>query len=193
MVDNKKIAVVIPTYNTQDHIENVIKGIPGFVDFIISVDDKCPHNTGKTAENYGVKNDKRVIVIYHSINQGVGGAVITGYKKAMELGCDIIVKMDSDDQMDPKYLSELIKPVIDGEAGYSKGNRFVNFQALRSMPKMRLFGNSILSFMLKASSGYWNVMDPTNGYTAINRKVLQKLNLDKLSKRYFLSPTCLLT
>lgn len=184
MYDNLKIAVVIPTYKAQNHIELVIKGIPDLVDHIIIVDDKCPQQSGKTAQKLSEK-DNRITIIFHEQNLGVGGAVITGYTKALELDADIIVKMDSDNQMDPSYISDLIKPIAEGKAGYSKGNRFVNFKALRSMPTLRLLGNSALSFMVKACSGYWNIMDPTNGYTAISRKALEKLNLEKISKRYF--------
>lgn len=104
----------------------------------------------------------------------MGAQLLVVTKKALELDCDIIVKMDSDDQMDPAYLPDLIRPVVNGKAGYSKGNRFVDFKALRSMPGFRLFGNSILSFLVKACSGYWNMMDPTNGYTAIKKRDFAK-------------------
>ncbi len=184
MYKNHNIAVVIPAYKATRHLKQVIEGLPEYIDHIIVVDDNCPQNSGaialKTAET-----DQRIIVIRHTKNQGVGGAMITGYKKALELNCDIIIKMDSDDQMDPVYIPDLIKPIVKGKAGYTKGNRFVDFRALRSMPRFRLIGNSALSFMVKACSGYWNMMDPTNGYTAVSRKVLEKINLDKLSKRYF--------
>jgi glycosyltransferase involved in cell wall biosynthesis len=181
---NVSIAVVIPTYKANLHLRQVISGLPQMVNHIIVVDDKCPQNSGEIAVEMG-KEDNRIIVVKHQVNQGVGGAVVTGYKKALELECDIIIKMDADDQMDPAYLPDLIKPVAQGKAGYAKGNRFVDFTALRSMPRFRLIGNSALSFMVKACSGYWNMMDPTNGYTAISKDVLKKINLDKLAKRYF--------
>lgn len=184
MFNNQKTAVVIPTYKAAAHLEDVIRGLPEMIDHIIVVDDKCPQNTGKIAVEMQ-KTDTRIVVLFHEENQGVGGAVITGYKKALELGCHVVVKMDSDDQMDPVYLPDLISPVVEGKAGYTKGNRFVDFEALRAMPGFRLFGNSVLSFLVKACSGYWNLMDPTNGYTAISNTTLQKINLDKLSKRFF--------
>lgn len=184
MHENLIIAVVIPSYRPGKHLRQVIEGLPPFIDHIIVVDDKCPQHSGEIAKEMGL-TDKRIKVLVHEINQGVGGAVVTGYKKALELDCDIVVKMDADDQMDPAYFSELIKPVAKGKAGYAKGNRFVDFTALRTMPKFRLIGNSALSFMVKACSGYWNMMDPTNGYTAISKSVLEKINLDKLAKRYF--------
>lgn len=184
MYDKLIKAVVIPSYKAGKHLATVINGLPVLIDHIIVVDDKCPEHSGDIAREIG-KVDQRITVLTHEINQGVGGAVVTGYKKALELNCDIVVKMDADDQMDPTYLPELIKPVAEGKAGYAKGNRFVDFNALRAMPKFRLIGNSALSFMVKACSGYWNMMDPTNGYTAISRNVLEKINLDSLAKRYF--------
>lgn len=184
MYKENLIGIVIPTYKAKDYIQSVIDGIPDWVDHIIIVDDRCPQNSGSfILENY--KNELRVLVIFNTNNQGVGGATITGYKKALDLGCKIIVKMDSDAQMDPVYLSKLIDPLVDEEAGYAKGNRFVDFEALSSMPRMRLMGNSALSFMVKAASGYWNIMDPTNGYTAISANELIKLKLDSISKRFF--------
>jgi len=178
----QKISVVIPAYKVSKHIVDVINNIPNIVDKIIVVDDKCPENSGKIVEKL---NNSRVKIVYHDINQGVGGAVVSGYKKSLELGMDIVVKIDGDGQMDINYLSALIQPIIEGKADYTKGNRFFDFKALQQMPKIRLFGNSGLSFLVKASSGYWNIMDPTNGYTAIHRKVLESLDLNKLAKRYF--------
>ncbi|MBU1711805.1 MAG: glycosyltransferase family 2 protein, partial [Proteobacteria bacterium] len=118
-------------------------------------------------------------------NKGVGGSVITGYIKAMELNCDIIIKIDGDGQMESRYIPDFIEPLVKGDADYTKGNRFKNLQALKAMPGIRLLGNSLLSFLVKAASGYWNIMDPTNGYTAIHRHVLEKINFNKIDKRYF--------
>lgn len=177
-----KKAVVIPAYKVSETIVNVINSIPDDVDLVIVVDDACPQSSGKVAEGSGRDN---LMVLYHDDNQGVGGAVITGYKRAIELGCDIVIKMDGDGQMDPTYIQSLIDPLIHNKADYTKGNRFRDFNALKSMPKVRLFGNSVLSFLIKFSSGYWNIMDPTNGYTAIHRRALDRLNLDKISKRFF--------
>ncbi len=174
MIKNKNIAVVVPSYKVSKHILQVINDIPKFINHVIVIDDKCPQNSGMIAES---SDDKRVIVCYHEVNQGVGGAVVTGYKKAMELGADIVVKIDGDGQMDVNYMQQLIEPLIDGKADYTKGNRFADFKALRQMPKIRLLGNSGLSFLVKASSGYWNMMDPTNGYTAINKHALGELDL----------------
>jgi dolichol-phosphate mannosyltransferase len=177
-----KIAAVIPAFRVKLQICRLLKEMPAIIDMIIVVDDKCPELSGKEAEKV---SDKRITVIYHDQNTGVGGAVITGYRKALEWGCDIVIKIDGDGQMDPVHIPSLIAPLIKDEADYTKGNRFMDFNSLGKMPGVRLFGNSILSFLLKIVSGYWNIIDPTNGYTAIRKNILEKLNLDKLSKRYF--------
>ena len=182
MVDNKKIIVVIPAYKVVARIKNVIREIPSFIDEIIVIDDKCPENSGSIVEKFNFPN---VTVIYHQINQGVGGAVISGFQKAINNGADIVVKIDGDGQMDCSYIPKLIEPIIKGYAGYTKGNRFMDFKALKKMPKIRLLGNSALSFLVKIASGYWNIMDPTNGFIAISRQALINLNIEKISKRYF--------
>jgi dolichol-phosphate mannosyltransferase len=183
MIGDKKISVVIPAFKVKKHIKDVVEGIPVFVDHIIVVDDKCPQESGKYLLD--VSDNSRLHVVFNEKNKGVGGAVKAGYEKAEELNTDIAVKMDGDGQMDPSYLEALLAPIIENKADYTKGNRFKDFKALRSMPRRRLFGNSVLSFLLKFSSGYWDIMDPTNGYTAINTSVFKKLNLSKISNRYF--------
>jgi len=187
MLENKKITIVIPAYNVLKHLKDAIISIPDFVDKIIVVDDKCPQNSGKTVENLD-----RVTVIYHSKNQGVGGAVFSGYKEAIKQECDIVVKIDGDGQMDTAYLQKLITPLIDNKADYTKGNRFFDLTKLKTMPKMRLFGNSVLSFLVKAASGYWNIMDPTNGYTAITKKAIKLLEYRSIDKRYFFETSMLI-
>jgi len=186
MEDTQKhiIAVILPSYKVKGHIKEVVETIPDFIDHIIVVDDKCPEGSGKYIEHCFAGNE-RVKIIYHDVNKGVGGAVISGYKLALELNVDIAVKMDGDGQMDPQYLKQLIGPIIQNKADYTKGNRFYDFKALKKMPKIRLFGNSILSFLLKVASGYWNIMDPTNGFTAINKEAIESLNFDRISNRYF--------
>jgi len=186
MEDTQKhiIAVILPSYKVKGHIKEVVETIPDFIDHIIVVDDKCPEGSGKYIEHCFAGNE-RVKIIYHDVNKGVGGAVISGYKLALELNVDIAVKMDGDGQMDPQYLKQLIGPIIQNKADYTKGNRFYDFKALKKMPKIRLLGNSILSFLLKVASGYWNIMDPTNGFTAINKEAIESLNFDRISNRYF--------
>jgi dolichol-phosphate mannosyltransferase len=175
-------AVVIPCYKVKKHIGEVIQSIPGFIDNIIVIDDGCPEGS---ADEALLSERENLHIIRHEQNQGVGGAVVSGYIKAMELGADIIIKLDGDGQMDPALMERLIEPITDGRADYTKGNRFRDFLRLQSMPKIRLIGNSVLSFMTKLSSGYWDTVDPTNGYTAIHKNALEKLSLKKLSKRFF--------
>ena len=182
MVDNKKIIVIIPAYKVVARIKNVIREIPSFIDEIIVIDDKCPENSGSIVEKFNFPN---VTVIYHQINQGVGGAVMSGFQKAINNGADIVVKIDGDGQMDCSYIPKLIEPIIKGYADYTKGNRFMDFKDLKKMPKIRLLGNSALSFLVKIASGYWNIMDPTNGFIAISRQALINLNIEKIAKKYF--------
>ena len=150
---------------------------------IYCVDDACPDESGKFI--MAECKDKRVKTLFHETNQGVGGAVITGYKQALEDGADVIVKIDGDGQMDPALIDAFVDPIITGACDYTKGNRFYNVEDVKTMPAMRLLGNAALSFMTKLSSGYWNVFDPTNGYTALRVDVLKVLPLEKLNKRYF--------
>ncbi len=178
-----KIAVIIPTYKARNHILDVISEIGPEVDRIYVVDDCCPDGSG----DFVVANckDKRVSVIKHTENQGVGGAVMTGYCSAIEDGMDILVKIDSDGQMDPALIMDFVDPIVHGDADYTKGNRFFDIEKLTSMPKERLFGNAVLSLMCKLSSGYWHIFDPTNGYTAIHAHVAKYLPFNKISRRYF--------
>lgn len=178
-----KIAVVIPTYKARDHILDVLKAIGSSVDRIYVVDDCCPEQSGAYVE--GFCEDPRVTVIRQTINQGVGGAVMTGYKAAINDGMDIMVKIDSDGQMDPSLIPIFVAPIVRGEADYTKGNRFFDLETVRAMPKVRLFGNAVLSLLTKLSSGYWNIFDPTNGYTAIHADVARRLPFHKVSQRYF--------
>ncbi|WP_312043079.1 glycosyltransferase [Erwinia sp.] len=177
------VAVVIPCYKVKNHILGVIQAIGPEVDKIYAVDDCCPEGSGDFIEEKNT--DQRVTVLRNSVNQGVGGAVMHGYSAALADDIDIIVKIDGDGQMDPSLLCEFIAPIISGEADYTKGNRFFNLENIMAMPKIRLFGNAVLSFMTKISSGYWNIFDPTNGYTAIHKDVIENLPLNKISKRYF--------
>lgn len=178
-----KIAVVIPCYHVKAHIKNVVKAIPDFVWKIYCVDDACPDKSGDFIDN--TIEDKRLHLLKHDTNQGVGGAMITGYKKAIEDGAEIVVKIDGDGQMDPDLIKDFVMPILSGSCDYTKGNRFYNIEDVKAMPTIRLFGNAILSFMTKLSSGYWDIFDPTNGYTAISAEALKTLPLDKIERRYF--------
>ena len=178
-----RVAVVIPSYKVIRHIAEVIAAIPPMVWRIYVIDDACPDGTGKfVVENVA---DDRVRVVYHQQNQGVGGAVMTGYQAAIADGADIIVKVDGDGQMDASLIPYFIEPILSGEADYTKGNRFYDLEEIRAMPKVSLFGNAVLSLMAKLSTGYWDLFDPTNGYTAIHADVARHLPFAKISKRYF--------
>jgi dolichol-phosphate mannosyltransferase len=179
----KGLAVVIPCYKVTRHILAVIESMPEIVDRIYTVDDGCPENSGRfILDNI---NDPRVKVIFNEKNKGVGGAVMTGYRAAIEDNMQVVVKVDGDGQMNPALIPEFIEPILVGEADYTKGNRFYNLEEIHQMPKVRLFGNAALSLLNKLSSGYWDVFDPTNGYTAIHVDVLKKLPFAKISERYF--------
>lgn len=178
-----KVAVIIPTYKARDHILNVLERVGKDVTRIYVVDDCCPDGSGDLVQTQCI--DPRVKVITHAQNKGVGGAVMTGYQAAIADGMEILVKIDSDGQMDPGILTNFVSPIAQGEADYSKGNRFYNLEMIYTMPKFRIIGNAILSLMSKLSSGYWNLFDPTNGYTAIHYSVAKKLPFHKISERYF--------
>lgn len=178
-----KVAIVIPSYRVTRHILDVIAGLPSWIWRIYIVDDRCPEGSGALVQAHSP--DDRTIVVFNETNLGVGGAVMAGYSRAVDDGADIIVKMDGDGQMDPALLPRFVAPIEAGEADYTKGNRFYDLTQIGQMPRIRIFGNAGLSFMTKISSGYWDLFDPTNGYTAIHARVVSKLPLEKISQRYF--------
>jgi glycosyltransferase involved in cell wall biosynthesis len=178
-----RVAVVIPCFRVRARILDVLERIGPEVDQIYCVDDACPEHSGAHIEASSA--DPRVTVLHHADNLGVGGAVITGYRRALADGADIVIKMDGDGQMDPGLIAPFVRPIATGQADYTKGNRFHDRDTRRAMPPMRLFGNAVLSFLTKMSTGYWRVLDPTNGYTAIHGKVLRALPMDQLSQDYF--------
>jgi glycosyltransferase involved in cell wall biosynthesis len=178
-----RIAVVIPCYRVTAHIAGVLAAIPAEVRAIYCVDDACPEHSGAFIEANVA--DRRVTVLYHADNRGVGGATITGYRRALADGADIIVKVDGDGQMDPRLLPKFVEPIRRAASDYTKGNRFFRLEGVADMPLSRLLGNALLTFMSKLSSGYWGIFDPTNGFTAIHAAVLRQLPLDKISERYF--------
>lgn len=179
----EKVAVVIPSYKVTAHVLDVISRIGPEVHYIYVVDDRCPEFSGDFVASRC--RDTRVKVLRNEVNLGVGGAVITGYKAAIADGAAVIVKIDGDGQMSPEIIGDFIAPILSGEADYAKGNRFFRLDKISNMPLVRLFGNAVLSFMTKLSSGYWNLFDPTNGYTAIHVQVAIHLPFDKISQRYF--------
>ena len=177
------IAVVIPCYRVVDHIRDVIQRIGPEVHRIYCVDDQCPDGSGEFIRN--TIGDRRVTVIFHAANQGVGGATVTGYKAALADGVEVVVKIDGDGQMDAGLIGSFVGPILEGNADYTKGNRFFRLEDVRMMPRFRLLGNAALSFFSKFSTGYWNIFDPTNGYTAIHSQALKNLPLDEISRDYF--------
>lgn len=178
-----RIAVVIPCYRVKAQILGVLQKIGPECWRIYVVDDKCPENTGDYVRES--ITDPRVSVLYNEKNLGVGGAVREGYEQAIADGAGVIVKIDGDGQMDPELIRDFVQPIIDGEADYTKGNRFYSLDYISQMPMARICGNAVLSFMTKLSSGYWDLFDPTNGYTAIHASVASMLPLSKISPRYF--------
>lgn len=178
-----RIAVIIPCYKVTGHILGVIAAIGPEVTAIYCVDDACPEASADLIERHNT--DPRVRVVRRVENGGVGAAVLSGYAQAVADGMDILVKVDGDGQMDPALLPHFINPILRGEADYTKGNRFWDLTQIRQMPWIRRMGNLGLSFLAKASTGYWDTFDPTNGYTAIHARVAERLPTDSISKRYF--------
>ena len=180
------VVVVIPCYKVRRHIGDVLRGLANRVEHIYVIDDSCPEQTGQFVQQTAFDlGDTGLTVLFHTVNQGVGGAVITGYRRALADGRKVVVKMDGDNQMDPAHLAALVAPLLRGDADYAKGNRFFDVYSLNAMPTIRLIGNAGLSFLLKAVTGYWDIMDPTNGYTAIHSVALSRLPLNNLDRRYF--------
>lgn len=182
-----KVGVVIPCYRVSKHIHQVIDALLLRRDVyrIVVVDDLCPEHTGKIAQEHYKQAGEKLKLVFNQANLGVGGATLIGYLTAVQMGCEILVKMDGDGQMDPDALHRLVRPILEGRADYTKGNRFFSPEMLRQMPWIRLFGNAVLSFFNKASSGYWDIMDSTNGYTAIHANVFRRLPANKINSRYF--------
>ncbi len=175
------VAVVVPAFNEERAIVRAIGTIPDLVDRIIVVDDASHDDTGRLALCHA---DSRVEVVRHSANRGVGGAIVTGYRRALALGYDVAVVMAGDGQMDPRDLPALLAPIGAGEADYTKGNRFRHPDVWRAMPITRIAGNIALSLATKVTSGYWNLFDSQCGYTAITRSALAAIDLDRLFPRY---------
>ncbi len=182
MYKDRRIAVVVPAYNEALHIASVITTIPEFVDHLIVVDDCSSDGTYDLAKG---TNDARLILLQSPDNLGVGGATTLGYLKALELQSEVVAKMDGDGQMDPEHLAQLLDAIIEGGYDYAKGNRFMAGASLAQMPRYRLLGNIILTFVNKVASGYWQIFDPQNGYTAIKSTTLALIDFKTIHKRYF--------
>ena len=183
MYKKKSIAIVVPAYNEETQITRVIESMPAFVDQIIIVNDCSTDKTSEVVKSLQLEHSK-VLLINHELNQGVGGAIATGYKWVRDNNMDVAVVMAGDAQMDPDDLPAILDPVVEGRADYSKGNRLTTGEAFKKIPKIRYFGNSALTLLTKIASGYWHVTDSQTGYTAINKKALKTINWDDMYKRY---------
>ena len=181
MYKNESIGVVVPAYNEEKLIAETLKGMPPEADRIYVVDDTSTDSTRQVAESI---TDPRICVLSNGYNQGVGAAIVTGYKKALEENMDVAVVMAGDNQMGTQYLPDLLDPIISGKADYTKGNRLTRLSHTKGMSKWRLFGNWLLTLLTKVASGYWRIGDPQNGYTAITRDALKRIDLDKVYPRY---------
>ena len=188
MYDGNKICVVIPAYNATKTISAVISTLPDWVDQIIVVNDSSNDDTIFTLQRL---KDPRLTIVNHEKNRGVGGAMKSGYAKGLEGDADIFVKVDSDGQMDPNQIRRLLDPIIAKEANYTKGNRFLHTKQLKAMPALRRIGNFAISFLSKVSTGFWNIFDPTNGFTAISRQALELIDLDQLDDSYYFETSLL--
>lgn len=188
MYNGQKIAVAIPCYKVEQHLQQVIAGLPPFIDSILLVDDCSPDGTPALVDR--LADGSRIVAIHHPQNKGVGGAMKTAFRKAMEMEADVVVKLDGDGQMDASYIAPLVE-ALEG-ADFAKGNRLFNRQMLRRMPAIRRIGNMGVGFMVKAASGYWNVSDPVNGFFAIRTKTLRQMDLDRVADRYFFESSMLI-
>ena len=184
MYRGQTVSVVVPAYNEETQIARVIDTMPECVDRIVIIDDCSPDRTSEVVQAHPATAAGRVHLIRHEQNQGVGGAIATGYKWSRDNGFNIAVVMAGDGQMDPEDLPAILDPVVDGEADYTKGNRLVTGEAFRKIPKVRFFGNAVLSLLTKIASGYWHVADSQTGYTAINQAALLAIDWDNMFKRY---------
>ena len=185
------IAVVIPCFNVGAHIAAVIRALPPEIAWIIAVDDCSSDDTANILRNLQQENAK-IVYLRHERNQGVGGAMLSGFMKSLELNAAVTIKIDGDNQMDSAYIPQLVRPILQGAADYTKGNRFRDFQALKQMPVIRRIGNVGLSFCIKAASGYWNIFDPTNGFIAISNEMLRTINFGRIHRRFFLESSMLI-
>jgi len=183
MYKEKTISVVVPCHNEETQIGKVIETMPDIVDKIVIIDDVSKDKTLEVIKSY-IPKDDRIILIEHKKNQGVGGAIASGYKWSRDNDIDVAVVFAGDAQMDPNDLPNILDPVVSGEVDYSKGNRLFTGEAFKKIPKIRYFGNSGLSLLTKIASGYWHVADSQTGYTAINKKALHTIDWDKMYKRY---------
>jgi len=183
MFQNTRLCAIVPAYNEELLIAETLASIPASVDTIYAVNDASTDRTQAFIEEC-VKKDPRIMLLCHEQNRGVGAAIVTGYKQGLVDGVQIFVVMAGDNQMDPEVMPSLITPILQNRADYTKGNRLLSPEYRKGMGKWRFIGNTLLTIMTKFSSGYWKLMDPQNGYTAISRRALERLDLDRVYPRY---------
>jgi dolichol-phosphate mannosyltransferase len=183
-LDDLCLVAVIPAFRVEREIAAVLASLPSYIRHIVVVDDASPDLTGQVVERYS-EHDPRVVLLRHQENQGVGGAMITGFRRALEFDPQIVIKIDGDGQMSADHIPDLLDPLVRGKADMTKGNRFRDLQALAKMPVVRRVGNAGLSFLVKAATGYWNCFDPANGFIALRGDLLRRLPLDRLDPSYF--------
>jgi glycosyltransferase involved in cell wall biosynthesis len=181
MLEGKRVAVVVPAYDEEALVVETLRGIPELVDRIYVVDDASRDATADRAREL---DDPRIEVLTHERNGGVGAAIVTGYRRALDDAADVVCVMAADNQMDPSELQALVEPVARGEVEYAKANRLVSGEAWKVIPRTRYLGNAVLSLLTKIASGYWHVADSQAGYTAVSRQALARLDLDRLYPRY---------
>jgi len=188
---NHSIAVVIPCYKVEKQIQKVVGELPDYITSIILVHDASPDKTGEILDRLSAENPK-ITVLHHPENQGVGGAMISGFLEAVKQNQEVVIKIDGDGQMDTSYFDKMLKAVFEEKYDFVKGNRFFDQKMLRKMPTMRRIGNIGMGFLIKMASGYWNVFDPTNGFFCIQTATLKKIDLNRISKRFFFESSLLI-
>lgn len=202
MYKGATVGVVVPAYNESDFVGDVIETVPGFVDRVYAIDDGSTDRTWEEMQAAAWRVNQRaatvaaaapggnrtrtreVVTIHHEDNRGVGGAISTGYRRALADGMDVVTVVSGDGQMDPEILDRILDPVVEGEADYAKGNRLASAESREPMSRLRLFGNALLTGLTRIASGYWRLTDAQNGYTAISREALEAIDLDELYEDY---------
>jgi len=185
------IAVVVPCYKVETHIEKVVAEIPDYVTSIILVDDASTDKTGEILDRLETENSK-IKVLHHTKNQGVGGSMISGFQEALNQNMEVVIKIDGDGQMNIAYFEKMLQAVFEEKYNFAKGNRFFDRKMLRKMPTIRRIGNIGMGFLIKMASGYWNVFDPTNGFFCIHTSLLKRIDFERISKRFFFESSLLI-
>ncbi|QYZ79819.1 glycosyltransferase family 2 protein [Methanofollis formosanus] len=179
----RRVAVVVPAYNEENLIKETLDGIPDYVEKVYAINDGSADRTGAIIDAYA-HHDPRIVPIHHDPNRGPGAAIVSGYSRALDDDMDIVATMDGDGQMDPRYLHKFLDPIVDGKCDFTLGNRLISPEYRGTMSKWRFFGNAMLTLLTKIASGYWSMMDPQNGYTAISHRALERIDFEDMYPRY---------